>query len=600
MNRVCRFAYPTVRRLADFDGEPTHISCGLSDKALPTAHVETRLISCRSAYPIGLGALWWETCQIHYVRKALRTVNATIHGSIVDCVYFSKGQSAVKFLGAVEHEDGTKVFKPPATGNAPSCKQYTEVCNREQPPREPWTIICETESDRIAELAFQARPVHVMWEQLGLPRRALDLVAAFADEPHCNPTSFSDDPSDRLADIVIDNGGCRVTGMGGVGKTTLAKRIVQRLSVREPDTRVTTCAVTHTASRLLPGGRTLAHILRKDVKGTNLTKRVFIVDEASLVSQAAWARLGEFLMMGARFILLGDWDGQLPPVQESWLGDTAARYTDILRQLSRALEIQLVVSRRASGDPEFVEHIRSLYDHVDEPDELRVDLVRMRGMYPCDGEDPGLTLTISHLKRRRVNAYYTNLLDRKQPGAILLQPSRAVPGANQPQPFYIYVGQEVQACVARSGVVLNGVIYRVVSLEGGVTLDMMPEYCSAKTDMHDRPLPLAELLRLKKLEEGVRLNFEDAAHFLRPTHALCYAGIMGRTIRRSILLLDTSHRFFTARHLIVGMGRATHGSDMSIATDEQERELLSRMSAVKHLDPTAPEPDSDDSEDEEW
>jgi hypothetical protein len=48
----------------------------------------------------------------------------------------------------------------------------------------------------------------------------------------------------------------------------------------------------------------------------------------------------------------------------------------------------------------------------------------------------------------------------------------------------------------------------------------------------------------------------------------------------TLLLLDADHRLFTTRHLIVGMGRATHHSLVRIATWEQERALLARAASA--------------------
>ena len=83
----------------------------------------------------------------------------------------------------------------------------------------------------------------------------------------------------------------------------------------------------------------------------------------------------------------------------------------------------------------------------------------MQLRYPWDGaEQPEVCLTLSHRKRMLTIALFTQQLDRALPGARLVVPTRPVPGANQPQPFYCYLGQLEEACLARSGPRLNGVL----------------------------------------------------------------------------------------------------------------------------------------------
>ena len=60
--------------------------------------------------------------------------------------------------------------------------------------------------------------------------------------------------------------------------------------------------------------------------------------------------------------------------------------------------------------------------------------------------------------------------------------------------------------------------------------------------------------------------------------------MQGSTLRKThVLLFDTRHRnrrtresYFTMRHLIVGMSRATHGRYVHVPTSKQERYLMDR------------------------
>ena len=78
--------------------------------------------------------------------------------------------------------------------------------------------------------------------------------------------------------------------------------------------------------------------------------------------------------------------------------------------------------------------------------------------------------------------------------------------------------------------------------------------------------------------ETVELSHNEASMYLRLTYALTYASIQGRTIRnKNICLLDTHRRrYFTTRHLIVGVSRATHGCYVHIPTETQEKAVLQK------------------------
>ena len=80
--------------------------------------------------------------------------------------------------------------------------------------------------------------------------------------------------------------------------------------------------------------------------------------------------------------------------------------------------------------------------------------------------------------------------------------------------------------------------------------------------------------------ETVELSHDEASMFLRLTYALTYASIQGRTIRnKHICLLDVHHkRYFTTRHLIVGVSRATHGQYVHVPTQQQEETILRKAS----------------------
>jgi len=54
------------------------------------------------------------------------------------------------------------------------------------------------------------------------------------------------------------------------------------------------------------------------------------------------------------------------------------------------------------------------------------------------------------------------------------------------------------------------------------------------------------------------------ARDLRLTHALCYYSCQARTIHGPLRLAQTDSRWFTLRHLIVGLGRAPAGNCVEV------------------------------------
>jgi hypothetical protein len=59
--------------------------------------------------------------------------------------------------------------------------------------------------------------------------------------------------------------------------------------------------------------------------------------------------------------------------------------------------------------------------------------------------------------------------------------------------------------------------------------------------------------------EPFEMGLEDVARDLRLTHALVYYSCQARTIHGPLRLAQTDSRWFSLRHLIVGLGRAPAG-----------------------------------------
>jgi hypothetical protein len=163
-----------------------------------------------------------------------------------------------------------------------------------------------------------------------------------------------------------------------------------------------------------------------------------------------------------------------------------------------------------------------------------------------------------------------NKLVNDRLGGTLVRCAGAVKHQNQPQDMYLKPGMMLMGCTKSTCCIVNGVWYEVVSVDGSQVV-------------------------VRDSTTEITLTHPEASAWLRLTHAMCYASVQGATLRdKTVLLLDTYHRNFTTRMLIVGASRVTNGYRLRVATPNQERQLLAGAQDI-------PEPINvlDEPEDEE-
>ena len=89
-----------------------------------------RIVDFRTARPLGLIALQKEICAVDYIERNVRQMGLPIHGSVVDCIYFSahadEGRMVEQFLA-----------KPNTLGARFALKEDCVVPNCEQGPNPP-------------------------------------------------------------------------------------------------------------------------------------------------------------------------------------------------------------------------------------------------------------------------------------------------------------------------------------------------------------------------------------------------------------------------------------------------------------------------------
>ena len=84
-----------------------------------------------------------------------------------------------------------------------------------------------------------------------------------------------------------------------------------------------------------------------------------------------------------------------------------------------------------------------------------------------------------------------------------------------------------------------------------------------------------EAIDMNKIPKRIVLSRGDFVCKLRMPYARCYYTVQGKTYRDThVVLMDTSHKHFDMRKLIVGMSRATHGKYVHVATGIDEKRML--------------------------
>jgi hypothetical protein len=528
-----------------------------------TLGYETQVLDNRSYFPLSLIALYGEQVAMCKLWRMVRASEASIGRPLagahhIDGIALVKVPAQLKKrVREVKYPDGTFQFAIKSTPYRmlPRHKErLLETGNRVHPPRQPRRSVDE----------------HDLEAELG--GRVTD-----------------SDWFEKLARLLFDNGGGMVTGPGGCGKTRGLLASFRKLAEQCGQvTRIV--ALTHVAARIARGTTLERFLLQAPQHNTNSIW--VIVDEASQIPQSRWAELQRLKLIGVKFLVVGDFAGQLRPPSGLW-SDARRRYEscDDLWKLAEGLEVRLSEYRRGRNLNYFKTYC-ALYADVPEDDAAkdnteRVKLAehvrRLRSMLPWDGDHRGLHVVMSNDKRKLINRICNAKARAARPDAVFVKSPDDDRPTGEPS-FWCYTGQQLQArhTDSKTGTLKN-VLYDVQaanSLE--CILRMSGEYAE---DAENIQLPISEIGR----------------HF-RMAYAVVYLNVQGRTISTgSVVLWDTLrgthvHRHITLRHFIMGLQRVTDPSQLKIASHQQE---------VAFLGTDLPEPaqpltdDGDDEEEEE-
>jgi hypothetical protein len=236
--------------------------------------------------------------------------------------------------------------------------------------------------------------------------------------------------------------------------------------------------------------------------------------------------------------VFGDWAGQFLPIPDQGREELlrGIEWSHFMHALCNGTRVELNKFRRG-GDRAHFDLVGGMYPSLCT---LDVALPRARERYPAQGRPTGTVLVVTH---RACQAFNAEMNVRLSPRVFveLAPPQRPVMGANQPQKMRVWKGIVLMAVVGSAHKVLkNGLRYRVEEV--------------AET---------ARLVRINdagaERDEPFELSLADVARDLRLTHVLCYYSCQARTIHGPLRLAQTDSRWFSLRHLIVGLGRAPAG-----------------------------------------
>ena len=503
----------------------------------PKCAAHTQVISPETCFPLGLIALHYECVTVHRAIRELQSIGATIHGVNVDGIFYTGDEAKVDtFIDSYEHPDGTPVYAKK--------EGLRHTCPRNEQSRD-------------------------------------DHEREFPEQPELVDVHDDSDP-DRLAQLVVAHGSALITGAAGTGKTYLLRLILALLKGKVVNT-----AMTHAASRLMPNGQTLQHVLHTHRYG-RVADTTFCIDEIGMVPLSTLVRVASWQLMGAEFILLGDFKGQFEPICDHWRGPDVES-SGIVRQMAKGLHVHLSTNRRAAGDDAHFAFYTGLYSRLGQKASV---VEEARAAYPWKGQECTLALVVSHRTRRLLNRRYNESRDMRD--GVLVKCAAGARGHNQPQDMWLRPGMRLICCCKAHALLVNGVFYTVEGVDDErVVVRMDASYHREPPEEMDERAA-KRYKKTKKQEDAIELSHTDASLCLRLSHALCYASVQGLTIGdRRVLLLDLEHHFFSVRSLIVGLSRVTKGSQIHVASREQAHNLVTYCKDVP------PPPDADPNEVEE-
>jgi hypothetical protein len=254
-------------------------------------------------------------------------------------------------------------------------------------------------------------------------------------------------------------------------------------------------------------------------------------DEISMCVLPVVAALDQLRLGGTKICTFGDWE-QLPPVGNSWRGHPvdaqAFRESRLYKRWSDCTMFKLTRCRRS--DEAHYKFYTGLGQNL--PRAITASQARFG-----EAEDADLHVCISHRRRRAI-------AHAKQKRLAVGRECVEVPAGNDPA-FDCFVGTKLVGNSSTVGKIVNGGRYTVTAIG--------KEKLSLVDDM---------------TEDAFETSPEACGKCCLLAHAMVYNKVQGSTESgRTVMLHDTSSKYFRRCHLYVGLSRVTDGSNVFVARD---------------------------------
>jgi hypothetical protein len=254
----------------------------------------------------------------------------------------------------------------------------------------------------------------------------------------------------EIAKMLVDlNQGVELGGSPGVGKTTLARAMIDEMYTQ--DKKVLLLAPTNKAARVLhPNAVTIHSIFNSKGNKCSLHKQMnkydyIVVDEKSMIHEIFWRLFLDIkLNTNCLFVIIGDWT-QLPPVNDRANFDY--RNSSVINVLCDNNRMNLTVCRRS--DPTLF----NLYMQ----DDLKANVdIKKYGKELCER-----SLTYRNTRRKEINLYWmeTKIMELEEDEYFLVEKNEQL---YQSQYMYVYVGLPVMSILTNKTLeIANGETFEV-------------------------------------------------------------------------------------------------------------------------------------------
>lgn len=496
----------------------------------------TEILTNRTMYLIGLQALNTEHVLLGCAVYQTRTLPAQIKGAIVDCLLVKckskEDEESVKQHFASWTWNGNLVARVKKVKDA----THLELKERNvQKKHSSWIPNYEDGTDLMPRFDSESYGNWHIDPRFKYKRVWREIV----EEEGVGTCDENDTWQEQMAEKIVKNRGALVTGCGGCGKSKILESVRQKFE--ELKYMVEPCSFTHAAAVNIDGDT----ILRQLHAIPDSKRRVFLVDEGSMVSIRLWAALQTLQFTGAIFVVFGDWAGQLPPIPDRENLDMWKKLpkSDFMHQLVNGLSIQINKYRRGK-DYDHYRFVKSIYPY-DSKEELGSALRQARVRYPAKAFDlTGTTLCLTNKCRVAVNEYLNKRLAPAD--HVMIQAKANRRAAKTPQDMRIWPGIILMGALTDSKEIKNAMRYKV--------LDISPTSVKL-AQVNDKD---------KEIGEPFELTQDAVGEKLLLSHAITYDSSQARTIYGPLRLLQTDHKMMTLRRLIVGLGRAPEGCFVQI------------------------------------